>query len=281
MLFLLFLGTAFAQTVTYSLYSPSDGSATIGSCQELVFDDSTCTADIFGRLSDALTTSGWSQGACTQATACPQAIQDLMNGLDFSGIYGMYCTNGGSDLTFNFYCEAASSSDGSGTVTYHAISQPFCQDFTMNAANCGVLSSVMSSGSEFSTGSCADAGVAGSCPSDIQAQIQAMNMEAEYSQYCVGGSSGDNFSYGYYCGSSSGGTDCSLDSTCGDSCSGDPTTCAELQTMADGCASSCSQCTVDLMSDQLGCQGDERATAGSNASVLSLATLVALGVYLF
>jgi len=174
MLFLLFLGTAFAQTVTYSMYSPGDGSGTIGSCQELVFDDTTCDVAVFGKLSDALTTSGWSQGACSQSSACPQAILDLMGGLDLSGIYGMYCTNGGSDLTFNFNCEASSSS------------------------------------------------------------------------------------------ASGGNTDCSLDNTCGDSCSSDPTSCAELQTMANGCASSCSQCVVDRSSDQLGCVGDERATAGCN-----------------
>merc|ERR1711963_635562 len=44
--------------------------------------------------------------------------------------------------------------------------------------------------------------------------------------------------------------DCDATETCGDDCDGMPTTCAELKEMASGCASSCSQCTVDLFNEQ-------------------------------
>jgi len=56
--------------------------------------------------------------------------------------------------------------------------------------------------------------------------------------------------------------DCDDTETCGDDCDDMPTTCAELKEMASGCASSCSQCTVDLFNEQLKCTGDNRVVAG-------------------
>merc|ERR1711953_1418405 len=48
------------------------------------------------------------------------------------------------------------------------------------------------------------------------------------------------------------------DEECGDSCAEDPKTCADLKSLVNepnGCASSCSQCMVDLFNVMLECKG--------------------------
>jgi hypothetical protein len=61
--------------------------------------------------------------------------------------------------------------------------------------------------------------------------------------------------------------DCDDTETCGEKCEEMPTTCAELKDDANGCASSCSQCTVDLFNEQLKCTGDNRVVVGKTEPV--------------
>jgi len=59
------------------------------------------------------------------------------------------------------------------------------------------------------------------------------------------------------------------DTTCGDKCEDMPTTCAELKDMvtkANGCASSCSQCMVDLFNERLECTGNNRVVVEQPAA---------------
>lgn len=56
------------------------------------------------------------------------------------------------------------------------------------------------------------------------------------------------------------------DHDCGDSCDGTPESCESLQTMLNGCASTCSQCMIDAFNEILNCEESNSGTANTETN---------------